>query len=177
MKINEVKYERKFNLGNYESEMIAVGAAVSENEDPGEVLQQLKQFVHSGGAICPTTTNEPAITEEANIEPPKEKRTRKKKEDPDVDKTAESAPDTESDPQEAPPKAKTKVKSAATKYDRTNDLHKKLLTDLLDKNKPGWKANASASKEASAKVNGEPFLDSEGLVLPEFKEKFLQLLK
>jgi hypothetical protein len=67
-----------------------------------------------------------------------------------------------------------KVKAKATPYDRTSDLHKKLVSEMLDAGAPGWKAKAVKARSASEKLNGTPFLDSEGCVTPEFRAAFLK---
>lgn len=51
MKVSEVKYARKFNTGNYESEEYSVTAIVEEDDSATAVFQKLKQEVtaaHSG---------------------------------------------------------------------------------------------------------------------------------
>lgn len=45
MKINEIKYSRVFNLGNYENETISISAFVEEGEDASKALQDVKDFV------------------------------------------------------------------------------------------------------------------------------------
>jgi len=45
MKLTTVRYEKTFNLGNYETERIAAEASVEEGECPDYVLQELKMFV------------------------------------------------------------------------------------------------------------------------------------
>lgn len=51
MKVSEIRYARKFNTGNYESEEYAVTAIVEEDDSAKEVFKQLKQEItaaHSG---------------------------------------------------------------------------------------------------------------------------------
>jgi hypothetical protein len=75
-------------------------------------------------------------------------------------------------------KAKPKLKSANTKYDRNLDIHKKLFSEILDKGiGASWRTNAAKAKEVSTKVEGIDFMDAGGSVLPEFKEKVLSLMK
>lgn len=45
MKINEIKYARVFNLGNYENETVSISAFVEEGEDASKALQDVKDFV------------------------------------------------------------------------------------------------------------------------------------
>jgi len=42
MKIVEVTYRKKYNLGNYETHDIELKALVEDGEDPEEVLNKLK---------------------------------------------------------------------------------------------------------------------------------------
>lgn len=44
MQIKELRYERKFFLGNYNTETIGVMAAVEEGEDEALILADLKKF-------------------------------------------------------------------------------------------------------------------------------------
>lgn len=44
MDIKTIKYERTFNLGNYENEKIAVEANVEVGENKEAVLQKLKDW-------------------------------------------------------------------------------------------------------------------------------------
>jgi hypothetical protein len=48
MKVTHVVYRRKFNLGNYETEDVEVGAEVEDGESPTEVLDKLKDWVLEG---------------------------------------------------------------------------------------------------------------------------------
>ncbi len=47
MKLKEVVYERKFNLGNYETETIGVCMVVDEGDKFNEVLAQARKAVMS----------------------------------------------------------------------------------------------------------------------------------
>lgn len=61
MKVSEVKYARKFNTGNYESEEYSVTAIVEEDDSATEVFKQLKTEVasaHSGSAQGETNEEE-----------------------------------------------------------------------------------------------------------------------
>jgi len=46
MKIDRVKYERVFNLGNYQSERVGAEAEVEEFVTPEATLAILKKWVH-----------------------------------------------------------------------------------------------------------------------------------
>ena len=49
MKCKTVKYQKCFNLGNYENEVIGVELEVGENEKAEFVLEQAKIFVEAKG--------------------------------------------------------------------------------------------------------------------------------
>lgn len=61
MKINELKYTKRFNVGNYEHEEISVGVAVEAGESASEVLQQMKEFVATRGIAPITSINGPVV--------------------------------------------------------------------------------------------------------------------
>lgn len=44
MVIATIRYERLWNLGNYENEKFCVEAQVQPDEDPADVLRELKAF-------------------------------------------------------------------------------------------------------------------------------------
>ena len=87
----------------------------------------------------------------------------------------------EPEPEEAPvveePKPKKKLKTANTPYDRESPFHRKLVSELLAASVPNWKAIASKVKEVSVEMNGAEMLTGEGDMLPEFKAKFIKLVK
>lgn len=184
MKINELKYERKFSLGNYEMETIMAGASVDEGENPSDVLLAMMEFVNSKGGV--SFQKDPAPVVEAPVEKVEVKAEEKKpaakvkvKPAPAVDpaKVPATISLEEVKAEELKPAPKMKVKSAPTKYNRETDLHKKLVSEMLDRAIKGWKAKASLAKEASVKMNGEDFLDAEGKVLPSFTEAFVEMMK
>lgn len=45
MKVQEMGYSRKFNLGNYETEEISLTASLEDLEDIAEAFRELKQTV------------------------------------------------------------------------------------------------------------------------------------
>lgn len=61
-KIVEVKYGKKFNLGNYESEEISVVAVPEENESVSDLVETLKAEVHAAQAGVKTFKSEPLKT-------------------------------------------------------------------------------------------------------------------
>lgn len=84
----------------------------------------------------------------------------------------------------AEPKAEAKAEPKAKKvegtpYDRSNDLHKKLMAEFLDAQfTPNWKTTVlQKAKDASVALEGTSFLDAEGLMLQSFKDAFVQKMK
>lgn len=45
MKVTDVRFVRRFNVGQYEHEEYEIRAAVDEGDDPTKVLEQLKKHV------------------------------------------------------------------------------------------------------------------------------------
>lgn len=60
MKTKEVYYERKFNLGNYETESIGLLVVVDEGEKFAEVLNTARKAVLQQGVLYPKTKSAPA---------------------------------------------------------------------------------------------------------------------
>ena len=190
MKINEIKYEKKFNLGNYESETITVGAAVNDNEDPILVLASLKKFVESRGI----TASEPVAEEQLELKPlplevteapvvaleeEKPKKAKKQRLKAAVEPWTEDVAAVEETPDPAPapapaPAPKKASKLGTTPYNRDLDIHKKILVSALnDQLGNDWKTKSAKVRDASIKLQGEPFLDKEGLLLQSFMESFI----
>ncbi len=184
MKYNELRYEYKFNKGNYESETISIAVGL-DNENPSDILKDLKAFVHSGGIAPVTTTQAPVVEEkqltlapqESTIEevaPTKveEPKTKEKSNGSKKESSKESS-DKKVSSKEASPKKEKVGKN--TPYDRGNDLHKKLLISLLkDTLGAKWNSQADKAKEASIALTGEAFLDQDGKILESFKKKFME---
>ena len=97
------------------------------------------------------------------------------KEEKKVEAKAETKAKAKSEPK-AEPKAK---KAEGTPYDRSNDLHKKLMAEFLDAQfTPNWKTTVlQKAKDASVALEGTAFLDAEGLMLQSFKDAFVQKMK
>ncbi len=90
MKITEVKFGRKFNTGNYESEEYVVTALVDEDESVSNVFTTLKQEVeaaHSGQQI---TTTDKAEEDEVDEDPVASKSTKAKSKSAKGDDSADA---------------------------------------------------------------------------------------
>lgn len=177
-RINGLKYTRRFNLGNYEHEEISVDVAVEEGADAGSALGEAMDFVLSKGKVVNKQSPTPVAANEPTVSPPPAKETKAKKEkktevkeETKVEAPVEKEPEEEKAPEEKPAK-KVRVLGKVTKYNRNLDLHKKLLSEVLDANHKGWRGNAAKAKDASIKLEEDEvdFLDAEGKVLQSFKD-------
>ena len=158
MKFNEIRYDKTFNLGDYQSEKIGSTIVLEDGEDPSKALRELIEFVHSRGITkvskeIPQST-QMELTKDINPNPTEEKT---KVEKPKKEKVT----------------VVPEVKAKTTPYNRDSDLHKKLVGELLDKNCTGWRKTPSKAKDASVKLAGVEFLDSEGLVLKSFSDSLI----
>lgn len=186
IKYGEVSYLRRKNEGNYEHTEISVSAVVEEN-DPAAVLDHLRCLVHSalypssvapvskGSVVAPEPTpapEEPAVKAKA---PAKAKKAAAAPKEETVAGAPEAAPAEEKTEEPVVTKAPRVIKKAAV-YDRQNDLHKKLVGEILDVEYPTWRKDTAKAKAASAALEGKDFLDTEGLILPSFKAEFKKLM-
>jgi len=64
MKVTRVVYERLFNLGNYESERLTMEASVESEQDPVEVLAELRERVNATHAAFDARREEERQAEE-----------------------------------------------------------------------------------------------------------------
>ena len=198
--VTEIKYGRKFNLGDYQSEEISLVAALEPGEDALEALAELKGMVMAAHEGEESTTNaqpsKEAVEEEdkqpedggSDDEPSTQ-------DDDDARQESESQED-EGEVQESKAgkgsskakgqgkpssqgssgrKAKTKV---GGKLDRNNTVHKDLFGKLLDEKYDGWRQSAPKKAKASKildKLNGTEFLDGDGEILMSFKKEVAKL--
>ena len=176
IQFNEIKYEYKKNTGNWEHELIGASAIVKEGQSPLEVLEALKSLVH-GKEMAETPAEvvaKPEVKEDAKpAKAAKAKKTAAPETTTKVEETVKEATPVKSE--EPAPKKKV-IKVAAT-YDRANDLHKKLVGEILDLEYPDWRKDKQKAIEASKAMEGKDFMDSEGLILPSFKSAFKELMK
>ncbi len=180
MKYNELRYEYKFNKGNYESETISIAVGL-DNENPSDILKDLKAFVHSGGIAPVTTTQAPVVEEKQLTLAPQETTIEEvaptKVEEPKVKEKSNGSKkegtDKKVSTKEASPKKEKVGKN--TPYDRGNDLHKRIVTNFLRETLGAkWSTKAEKAKEASIALTGEAFLDQDGKILESFKKKFME---
>lgn len=77
------------------------------------------------------------------------------------------------------PKEEKKKSRLSSVYARTNEIHKKVVGEILTKNFPGWDKpdRIGKAKTMSETLNGKEFLDGEGLVLQSFTDQLIALMK
>jgi hypothetical protein len=153
MKITQIRVTERAVTGQYEHEEISVEAILAETDELQSCLASLKKEIRRALDKYPTISETEVKEEEKQEEKKTEEKTEEKAEKP---------------------KRKTKAKN--TPYDRTNELHKKLLSEALESKDPNWKKNPKAS-EVSKAMNGKDFLSPEGVRLPEFVDEFVEMLK
>ncbi len=192
MKVVEVKYTKRFNLGNYEHEEISLTAAVEDDGDMNIVeeilgLKTMAESAHSGatkGADEEQAPLEDAGPEEEETpeEKPKAKPAKKSKPAPttapskevEEDGTDEETVDedgTDEEEEEEKPAPKKKFKKSGTVYQRSNETHKKIFADHLTNLIPKWKASEASkakAKKLSLELDGKDFLDADGKGVPSF---------
>lgn len=161
MKVLEVKYLFRRNEGNYQHSEIGMTATPEEGESAQDVLAQLKKLVHEE---LDTTTTEVIAPEPAVMEPAQKEETEAAK--PKRGRKPKVKEEEQEDAAETP-----KLKKQGTPYSRENDLHKKLVGEILTKEFPEWKKNPKKAKDTSMALEGSDFLDADGLVLESFKEQ------
>lgn len=197
MKYNEVKYEYKVNLGDYNSEMLGISSSIQEGEDVGNCIIEVMNIIRGSlGVKLIEKSVKAEVTSEPTLEIKEEKKTKAKKEKaveaPVVEEKAVEAPVVEEKVVDSPAtgaakeeavveesvkKPTRKLKSKTSIYDRSNDIHKKLIGEILDKENPGWRAAPGKAKAASVALEGKDFLDDEGLVLTSFRDLLKEEMK
>lgn len=83
-------------------------------------------------------------------------------------------------PSTKPKKKKGAKRSKKTTYDRENDEHKMILTEVIREEYPNFekkKKLLARIKKASIKMDGRDFLDSDGNILVDFEDDFLDMLE
>jgi len=196
MKTNEVKYMRRWNLGNYEHDEITISAIPAEGETILGTLNVIKtemeNFKNGKVDSIQIPLPVPPVAEEAATELKKEKKQRATKEEmaarkSEVKDEVKAEDKVESPKQEekveapkeeakveAPKEEKKTVKSKTEVYDRTNEEHKKRISALLDTTYPGWRDNVTLKTKVAAMSResvGKDFFDiNTGEIVPSFKE-------
>lgn len=163
MRVTEVKYTRRYNVGQYEHEEYTLVTVLEEgDEDSKTVIAELKEDVaqaHAGESKKAGVGEKPAKGKKASSAKAKK----------DSEEEESSVENTEDSP--APAKKKKSFKSKAASYDRANEIHKKLFSEQLQAISPGWskdKEKMSLANKLSRQMHGKEMLDSDGKVINEF---------
>jgi outer membrane biosynthesis protein TonB len=174
MRVLTARYARKFNLGNYESEEVAMEASFN-SEDVVKEFGQLKALVLEMGGIqiakacnCKKeeVKDEPP-KEEVKEEPPKEEPTKEPEAKPVDDKPKKDKPK-----KKAPRKKKAKV----VVYSRESKDHKEHLAAILDELYPNWRKELAEKAAATSKSMHDTvaIFDDKGEITSDFREAIIQ---
>jgi hypothetical protein len=176
MQVNEVKYARKFNTGNYESEEYSVTATVEDGENANEVFAKLKEEVIAArtGQTTGTTAmsadsaeeveEQEVVVEEEQVEEQDEEVVEEESEEVEEETAEEEVEEDESEEEEVeeevPVKAAKGKKAAATgkgkktfkpktqTYSRKNETHKEIFSKVLSAVAPDWRKSKEAKDHA-----------------------------
>lgn len=169
MKATEVKYLKRFNLGDYQHEEFGVTVAINNDIDPVDAMKLCQDWVAQAqsGQEMPLATQDPkaeSLPEKKSKKPkseiapgvkkPKSAPKAEKEEEEDEEDKEESIEEgyaeedenddegegEEEDSKEVEKKPKARAgKSKSASYDRTNDLHKNLVGKMLTHYNPDWR--------------------------------------
>jgi hypothetical protein len=163
MKINEVRYTKRFNMGNYEHEEFTISAILEGDDTCLDVVNTMKTEIEIARGTVPVLQ---AAKKQKPVEKEEEPTEEAEPTMPIAAKTAKKAA------------KKTKAKPVQV-YERANDTHKEIFSQMLNRVYPSWKTSAeskNAAKQASQALNGVEFLDENGVVLESFQEKVQEIL-
>jgi hypothetical protein len=193
MKVTEVKYMRRFNLGDYEHEEYAFTAAIDTKDDGLEAIEELKSLVAKARNEESTEQDDEEVEDEEEVETEEEDESEEDTEESDDEEeeddeevdSEETEDDDEEEEDEKPAAKKAKSKGKKTKsksqgYSRDNETHKDLFGETLTAVWPQWKktkANKAKGVALSKKFAGTDFLDADGNVLKTFKDALKKAVK
>lgn len=199
MRVTEVRYMRRNNLGNYEHEEISMSAVIEEDEDHMDAVAGLRQDVvaalsgeKAATVEAPEAEEEkkpaktgkgkkaPKVEEQPEEEEPEAEDDDEKTADPEEEETEEE-PEEEPEEEEKPAPAKggKKFKKKPQSYSRASEQHKEIFSSVVKSIAPEWKKSddlKKKAKDASQSMEGKDFLDDSGEVLSEFKDAVKKLL-
>jgi hypothetical protein len=161
MRVTEVKYTRRFNMGNYEHEEVTATAVIDDETTTVDAIQRLKSEVVSAiiGKLPP-----PELPPVRGVTPPVK------------EVVKEPAPKVKETPKKEPKAKKETPKSGpkpTVKYDRDIEEHKEELGNIFEELHPGWNKDKEVLKRCasiSREMVGEYIFAEDGEVLDSFKE-------
>ena len=168
--ITEIKYTKRFNIGDYQHEEYGVTYSVGEGESPEKSMMNMKNFIQDSFG------NKLGSSEPVNTPEPKKKAPAKKSkvvaDDAPADKEVETEKEFKKETSEHKEPKKKRNQKKNVVYNRDLAEHKTEMASILNRDFPEWKAtpeSKAAAKALSGKLEGTPFLDGKtGAVLPEF---------
>jgi hypothetical protein len=193
--VTEIKVELTRNGPKaYESNKLTATATLHEGASALDALNELTGVVLAANNDVDVSSNPTVVTstkvtqrkpETTIIAKPKFEKpvpAPVKLEGEKVEEVKENKEEVEATPAKETKATKAKAalaKSKNTPYDRTLDTHKKLLSSFLDNDFPEWKQpkNLAKAGKASTELAGTDYLDAEGIIIPQFKESFLNYLR
>jgi hypothetical protein len=166
MKITELKYTERKNMGNYEHAELSATALVEDGEDINAAVLTLKTYVSYAlnGEISKIEVIEEVKPEPVVEAPVKEKKTKAKKEKVVEAPVSDETSNIPAIPEEKPAKPAVPYNSAIAE-------HKSIFGGYLTKKyENSWKTSHPADeiKSFTASLNGKDFLDNDGKIVESF---------
>lgn len=187
MKLVKATITKRMPQEAYAFEEISLEIMPEGKETLEEVLQSLKSIDWDLNPSPTVTEAEEEVLEEAPKKTRKPKAAKpapepepEEEEEEDENEFGDDEEEEEEIPEPPKKAAAKKPKSKATVYERGNELHKKLVGELLNEQFPGFRKDkvlAETAVAASKKMAGQDFLDSDGEVLESFSAQFAKWMK
>jgi len=179
MKVTELYYLERLNLGNYSHSELSATAILAEGEDEVMAIMDLKALVHSSLNGTAVVTPDPILeaAKATDAEQAKILTVVKEKKKPAAKKqeTLVAADVTGEYVVEVPPvievEVKKPAKSKAIVYDSNIPEHKSIFGGYLAKKYDSrWKTASSPEniKKFTSSLNGKEFIDNQGQIVPTF---------
>lgn len=181
-----MKYSKKFNLGNYESEEFGIVAALGDDdiETTESMFNNLKKIVAKAHAGRSTKGEDNANGRSGNKIDARDTGSDQDSSESDENAGTESARNDDADADTTDDSATTKKKKSKFKvkaqaYDRTIETHKELYVQTVAEINPDWKKSdkmRAKVKAISEAMEGQEFLDADGVVLAAFRSELIKKL-
>ena len=173
--INEIKYAKKFNTGNYESEDYGVTYSVSEGESPEAAMVNMKRYIQD------SFENKLGANEAVDTPAPKKAKSVKVEDDAPADKEVDTEKEFKKETSEPKEPKKKRNQKPDVVYNRDLPEHKKELAAILNRDFPEWKATDESkanAKALSGKLEGTAFLNAKtGAVVDSFTSAVAEGMK
>jgi len=171
--ITELRYTKRFNIGDYQHEEFGVTYSVAEGESPEASMMKMKNFIQD--SFTNTLGKSKAVNtpvKEEKKAPAKKVKAVKVEDDAKADVEVEDEKEFKKLTEEKKEPKKKRNQKKPTVYNRDLAEHKTEMAAILNRDFPEWKAtpeSKTAAKALSGKLEGTPFMDAKtGEILPEF---------